>query len=60
LEARVDKCYSEENYAKFQEDVVKIVISTLGSDEGRKKIKEHAKESAGEYAREHGWSRLTF
>lgn len=60
LSAKVDKCYSELNYQKFQEDVKKITIETIGGEDGRTKIKAHAKESAKEYYQENRWSKLQF
>lgn len=60
LDDKVAKCYSSERYPEFQEVVRKIIIEVIGSDEGRKKIKAHAKEAAKEYKEENGWSKIQF
>ncbi len=60
LEERLDKCYTQEDYKKFQEDVNSIVLSALGSDDGREKIKVQSKIAAKEYIEEEGWKQRTF
>ncbi len=60
LEERLDKCYSQEDYKKFQDDVSAITLVTMGSEDGRKKIKEYGRESAKEYIEDEGWKQKTF
>ena len=60
LEKRVKELEEKCEYEKFQDNVEKIVLKTLGNDEGRTKIKEHAKESAKEYNEEQGWKNKQF
>lgn len=59
LEQRVEKCYSEERYERFQEAVEKITLRIIDGS-GRERIKAHAKEAAKDYNQENGWTKLTF
>jgi hypothetical protein len=52
LSEKLAKCYSSERYEDFQAAVKKNVLEVMGSDEGRDKIKAHAKESTKEYNEE--------
>ena len=60
LEGRIEKCYSEERYAKFQTDVRQIVLETLGNDDGRTKVKAHACEAINDQKRTTGWEYIKF
>lgn len=42
LDDKVAKCYSKDRYEDFQNDVEKIVLKTIGSEDGGDKIKKHA------------------
>lgn len=59
LNEKLAKCYSEERYEFFESAVEKITLTIIDGS-GRTKIKAHAKEAAGEYSRENGWTKLTF
>jgi len=59
LKARVDKCFSKENYAEFQKEVETIVDRTIRG-ESRATTKEVAKEAAKEFYSDHGWKQKTF
>ena len=60
LDEKVQNCYSKDRYKDFQDDVKTIVLDVIGNSDGRKKIKEHAKESAKEYNEEQGWKNKQF
>ena len=60
LRQRVDQCYSREKYEEFQDAVEKIVLKTIGGENGIKKIKEHATESAKSYFSSEMWKQKTF
>lgn len=60
LEERLDKCYSKEDYKCFQEDVTKISLATIGSEDGRTAVKKHAKEAAKDFFEEDAWRKMKF
>lgn len=60
IEERINKCFSKEDHATFQTEVKKISLETLGGDDGRKKVKEHATEATKDYIREEAWKNKTF
>lgn len=60
LGEKVQKCYSQDRYEEFQGAVEKITLKTLDATEGRKKVKELAKESAKEYSEDQGWKNKQF
>jgi hypothetical protein len=57
---KLGRCYTEDRFEHFQEAVEKIVLKTLGQDEGRKKIKSYAREEAKEYSNEDWWKKINF
>jgi len=60
LKARVDRCFSKDDYEGFQDAVEKIVLKTMGSEDGVKKIKEHGTEAAKTYFAGEMWKQKTF
>lgn len=60
VEEKISKCYSHERYQEFQEAVEKIALKTMGNDDGRKKVKEHATEAVKDFIRDESWKSKTF
>lgn len=60
IKEKVDCSYSSNNYEEFQGAVIKIALMTISNDDGRKKIKELAKEAAKEFIEDQGWKQKQF
>lgn len=59
LEERLDKCYSQEDYKKFQEDVTDIVLATIKSENGINTITEYSVKAMKEHTMEKWYQRRT-
>lgn len=59
LAEKVHKCYSEERYQQFQNHVEEIALKTLKGEDGRKQVKEYAKEAAKEHIESETWKSKT-
>jgi hypothetical protein len=60
IAAKVNKCYTQEDYKKFEDTVETIVIKTLGSKDGQKEIDETATKSAKTFIQQNNWEKSKF
>lgn len=60
LEERLDKCYSEEDYHKFQDHVRTIVVETIKSEDGVTEIKKQSVRAMKEHTMDKWFENRTF
>lgn len=60
LSAKVDKCFTQNDYHEFEKTVEEISTKNLQFDEPKKKIKEYATEAAKDYFQNGTWNQLKF
>lgn len=60
LEAKIDKCYTSEDYQKFQTDVETIVERYLDTDKAHEKLKNKINRQIKDYLDERGLRNKTF